>query len=151
MRTVLRSVFFLMLMASGIMLCVVNARAVADDNAGPVRLARFSYVSGNVTWHYGDDDSWTDATRNMPLRQGAQIWTNDSSRAEVEFDDGARLRLDSNTLVTLQTLYSDEQGEFTEITLSNGSVHMHLKNTYSIYQVNTPFASLKAAKCSLSG
>src|SRR5580700_2493998 len=73
-------------------------RARADDNSGPVRLARFSYLQGSVTWHYGDDASWANAVRNMPLREGAQIWTSDSSRAEIEFDDGARLRLDSNTL-----------------------------------------------------
>ena len=117
----------------------------ADDNTGAVRLARFSFLSGSVTWHYGDDTSWANAARNMPLRDGAQIWTSDSIRAEIQFDDGARLRLDSNTLVTLQTLYSDDKGEFTELTLNNGSVHMHLKTRYSIYQINTPYASLKAA------
>ena len=108
-------------------------------------MARFSYLSGSVTWHYGDDASWANASRNMPLREGAQIWTSDSSRAEIQFDDGSRLRLDSNTLITLQTLYSDDKGEYTELTLINGSAHMHLKTRYSIYQMNTPYASLKAA------
>ncbi len=121
------------------------AQCSADENTGAVRLARFSYLSGSVTWHYGDDTSWSNATRNMPLRDGAQIWTSDSSRAEIQFDDGARLRLDSNSLITLQTLFSDDKGEFTELTLNNGSAHMHLKTRYSIYQINTPYASLKAA------
>lgn len=118
--------------------------ARADDNTGPVRMARFSYLSGNVTWRNGTDTDWSAAVRNMPLHQGAQIWTADNSRVEIQFDDGSRVRLDQNTLITLQTLYSDNQGEFTEITLNDGEVAMRLNNQYSLYQVNTPLASLKA-------
>jgi hypothetical protein len=69
----------------------------------------------------------------------------EGGRAEVQFDDGSRIRLDSNTLITLQTLYSDADGEFTEITLNDGQVYLRLNNKFSLYQVNTPLASLKAA------
>ena len=102
--------------------------ARADDNTGPVRMARFSYLSGNVTWRNGSASDWSAAVRNLPLRQGVQIWTSDNSRAEVQFDDGSRVRLDQNTLITLQTLYSDPQGEFTEITLNDGEVALRLNN-----------------------
>lgn len=116
----------------------------SDANSGPVRLARFSLVTGDVTWRDSTDGSWSAASQNMPLRQGAQIWVSDGGRAEVQLDDGSRIRLDSNTLITLQTLYSDADGEFTEITLNDGQVYLHLNNKYSLYQVNTPQASLKA-------
>lgn len=123
-----------------------DMQAGADDaDAGPVRLARFANVTGDVTWRDSTEGSWSAASRNMPLRQGAQIWVSDGGRAEVQFDDGSRVRLDSNTLITLQTLYSDADGEFTEITLNDGRAYLRLTNKYSVYQVNTPQASLKAA------
>ena len=121
----------------------VNGGAAA--NSGPVRLARFSYLKGDVTWRADAQSDWTAAAQNMPLRQGVQVWVGDDSRAEVQFDDGSRVRLDANSLVTLQTLYSDADGEFTEITLNEGEVFLRLSNQYSVYQVNTPGASLKAS------
>ena len=116
----------------------------AEASNGPVRLARFSYIQGNVTWRGADGDDWAGAALNMPLRQGAQIWVSDNSRAEIQFDDGSRLRLDRNTLITLQTLYSDAQGEFTEINLNDGETHLRLTNKFSVYQVNSPLSSVKA-------
>ena len=114
-----------------------------EASNGPTRLARFTYVQGNVTWRGADGDDWAGAATNMPLRQGAQIWVSDGSRAEIQFDDGARLRLDRNTLVTLQTLFSDAQGEFTEINLNDGETDLRTNNKYSVYQVNSPLSSVK--------
>jgi hypothetical protein len=111
---------------------------------GPVRLARFSYVSGDVTWRGDAQADWSAATLNLPLRQGAQIWVPDASRAEVQFDDGSHLRLDSGTLITLQTLYSDADGEFTELTLNEGLTALRLREDHSTYQINTPLVSIKA-------
>jgi hypothetical protein len=121
-----------------------QARAAGYSNNGPVRMARVSYVIGDVSWRRDSRMGWSSAVRNLPLRQGAQIWVPAGSRAEIQFDDGSRLRLGSNALVTLQTLYSDAEGEFTEITLNDGLSALRLKNKYSIYQVNTPIVSLKA-------
>jgi hypothetical protein len=112
---------------------------------GPVRMARFSYVSGDVTWRGDADGQWSAASGNLPLRQGAQIWATEGGRAEIQFDDGSRLRLDSGTVITLQTLFSDADGEFTEITLNEGHAALRLRSERSIYQVNTPIVSAKAA------
>ncbi len=111
---------------------------------GPVRMARFSYVQGDVTWRVDSHSEWSAATRNLPLRQGAELWVSEGGRAEIQFDDGSRLRLGSGALVTLQTLYSDAEGEFTEITLKDGPIALRLKHDRSIYQVNTPLVSVKA-------
>src|SRR5690348_13272094 len=51
-----------------------EARPDNSDNNAPVRLARFSMVSGNVTWRRDDDAEWSLATMNLPVREGAQIW-----------------------------------------------------------------------------
>ncbi len=113
--------------------------------AGPVRLARVSFVEGNVTWRPDDSSAWSPATINMPLQQGSEIWVNGGGRAEVQFDDGSDIRLGNNAVATLQSLYSDTQGEFTELKLNDGTSSLHLKDKYSIYQVDTPFESVKAA------
>src|SRR5579871_298772 len=119
------------------------AGADSADN-GPVRMARFSYVSGEVTWRGDGMDSWAPGALNMPLRQGAQIGVTGNGHAEIQFDDGSLLRLGGGAVATLQTLYSDSQGEFTEIKLSDGLAALRLRDSHSIYQVDTPVASLKA-------
>ena len=114
-------------------------------DAGPVRLARFSYLSGGVTWRGDDAGEWSSANINLPMRQGAQISVAKGGRAEIQFDDGTLLRLGSSSVATLQTLYSDSEGEFTEIKMTDGIAALRIKHDRSIYQVDTPLVSLKAS------
>ncbi len=116
----------------------------ANASAGPVRLARFAYVQGNVTWRADQSLDWAGATSNLPLKQGAQIWVASGGRAEVQFDDGSYLRLGSGAIATLQVLYSDTNGEFTEIGLTSGLSMLKVKHEASIYQLDTPLVSVKA-------
>lgn len=113
------------------------------DN-GPVRMARISYQSGKVDWRATGDLQWSAAKRNLPMRQGAQVWVPEGSRAEIQFDDGGALRMGGGAAATLSTLYSDNQGEFTEIKLTNGLATLHLLNPRSVYQIDTPSAAIKA-------
>ena len=78
------------------------------------------------------------------MRQGAQVWVNGTGRADLQFDDGSELRLGNGALVTLKTLYSDNQGEFTQITLKQGLATLYVRHEHSVYQINTPFVSVKA-------
>jgi hypothetical protein len=114
-------------------------------NDGPVRLARIAYVSGNVTWRTDENGQWSAVSINLPLREGAQISVTDGGRAEIQFDDGSVLRLGNGAIATLQTLYSDADGEFTEIKLNAGLASLRLRNSISVYQIDTPVASIKAA------
>src|ERR1051325_5649865 len=115
-----------------------------NDNAGPVRMARFSVVRGEVSWRPDEQEEWSRAATNLPLRQGSQIWAAEGSRAEIQFDDGSDLRLGSGALVTLRTMYSDADGEFTQITLKDGEAGLRLQHDHSVNQVDTPFASVSA-------
>src|SRR5579862_2645674 len=114
----------------------------SDQTAGPVRMARVSYVNGNVTWRPDGDTDWTAATVNTPMRQGAQVWVGDGGRVELQFDDGSDLRLGSGGVATLQTLFSDSQGEFTEIKMTDGLGSLDLRTDHSIYQIDTPHGSV---------
>jgi hypothetical protein len=121
-----------------------TAPAPTEDTSGPVRMARVSYVNGSVTWRPDGDTDWTSATVNTPMRQGAQVWVSDGGRAEIQFDDGSVLRIGSGAVVTLQTLFSDTQGEFTEIKMTDGLASMDLRTDHSIYQIDTPHGSVKS-------
>jgi hypothetical protein len=116
----------------------------ASANAGPVRMARFDYMKGGVEWRPNEGQQWSPASRNLPIRQGAQIYAPDAARSEVQFDDGSDMRLGAGAVATLVTLYSDNQGEFTEVKLTNGLATFHLTNKNSLYQIDTPTGSIKS-------
>ena len=116
----------------------------ATANSGPVRLARVSYLAGPVSWRPNDSTEWSSSSMNMPLRQGAQIWVKSGSRGELIFDDGSTVRLGAGAIATMQTMYSDDHGEFTEIKLNDGLATFHLRNKNSEFQIDTPQSSVKA-------
>ena len=126
----------------------VSASASADKgdlrSEGPVRMARFAYVSGNVTWRDGPTGEWSQATVNLPIRQSAEILVLKGGRADVQFDDGSELRLGNGALVTLKTLYSDNKGEFTQIDLKDGLATLYSRHPESVYQIDTPMVSVKS-------
>lgn len=120
--------------------------AVGDSsNPGPVRMARISYVKSGAEYRPTASVGWSTASVNTPLRQGAQIWAENSSRTETVFDDGSVLRLGNGGLATLETMYSDSNGEFTELKVTNGLATIHIKSKLSQFQVDTPQASVKAS------
>ena len=125
----------------------VTENSVGADSAasspGPVRMARVSYLTGASSWRPSDSVDWSKGSINTPLRQGAQIWAK-SGRDEVQFDDGSTMRLGGGALAVLQTMYSDANGEFTEIKQTAGLASYNLRVNVSEYQIDTPCASVKA-------
>lgn len=75
-----------------------------------------------MTWRADDNASWSKATVNLPVRDGTQLWASDGGRAEIRFDDGSLLRLGNDAIVTVQSLYRDDQGAFTQIRMIAGVV-----------------------------
>ena len=110
-----------------------------------IRQARIEYVSGKVTWRADENATWKKASRNEPLKQNAQIWVTEGGRAELRFEDGSLLRLGNDSIVTLQTLYRDDQGPFTEIKLVSGIATLEVRAEKSVYQVDAPFLTVKTS------
>lgn len=113
----------------------------AQNASGPVRMARLSYMDGAVQYRASTDQYWSAAFLNLPFRQDAQVWVQ-TGRAELQFDDGAVLRLDSGSTITLQTMSADANGEFTEIALNQGRASLDTRNDRSEYVVDTPLDSV---------
>ncbi|HEV2472558.1 MAG TPA: FecR domain-containing protein, partial [Chthonomonadales bacterium] len=118
---------------------------VNESNSGPVRMCRFSDVSGSISWRADSSAPWSEAAVNLPLRQDAEIAASGGGRAEIEFDDGSHLRMARGAVVTLRTMYSDSQGEFTEIAVRSGVIGLGLRQGPSVYQIDTPIVSVDAS------
>ena len=111
----------------------------------PRRLARIEYVSGNVTWRANSKANWSKAGVNRALNEGAEIWAEDGGRAEVRFDDGSLLRIGSNGVATLQTVYADAQSEYTQVKILSGIATLEPRDARSIFEIVTPVVNVKTA------
>jgi hypothetical protein len=78
-----------------------------DDDEAYVRIARLSYIEGNVSYQHATDVDWAAASINLPLEPGDRIYTSSDGRAEIEFDDGSVYRLARNTDVEILSLRDD--------------------------------------------
>jgi hypothetical protein len=123
--------------------------APKTDSATPptsgVRLAKFEYVSGDVTWRPDANANWKPAKQNTAINSGAQIWVVGGGKAEIRFEDGGIVRLGHDAIATLDTMYSDAQGNFTRVVLSGGLGWLSLKSAKSVYEADLPAASVIAS------
>jgi len=76
---------------------------MAESDDPPARVARLSYVNGNVSFEPSGEDQWSQATINYPLTTGDRIFTDRSARAELETGNVA-VRLSENTDLTTANL-----------------------------------------------
>lgn len=81
--------------------CSLCGVAAAQDD---FRIARLSYLEGQVSFQHTDEVDWTAASINLPLQPGDRIYTGDNGRAEIEFDDGSVLRLAEKTDIEIFTM-----------------------------------------------
>jgi hypothetical protein len=123
------------------------APAFADDNPYvDVRLTRISLIEGELLFQRGDDDEWTAASVNMPLRPHDRLWTTDGARSEVQLDDGTAVRIAENTNLDLLDL---ELG-MTQMQLTLGVVSITTppSRRATTVELDTPQASLQLSPAS---
>ncbi|MBL8297012.1 MAG: FecR domain-containing protein [Rhodanobacteraceae bacterium] len=117
----------------GALLVVVGASAAYVDP--PSRVARLSYIRGDVSFSPAGEDRWVNATRNRPLIRGDRLWTDRGARAELQAGN-AVFRIDEGT--SLQILNLDDRTAQLEIT--QGTLNLRVRRIYQdqIFEVNTP-------------
>jgi len=128
--------------ALALLLSAITPAAVAQDqNDPPGRVARLSYVSGDVSFAPAGEDQWTEAGPNRPLVTGDSLATGDSSRAELEVG-AAALRLNSDTTLNVAAL--DDHNA--QVQLNSGTVEMRVRifNRGDNYEVDSPSAAFVA-------
>jgi hypothetical protein len=94
----------------------------ADDWDGPSRVGRLTWVAGGVAVRPSETDEWARAQRNMPIFEGDEIWSDERSRAEVQFGARDFLRFADGANVTFWRVEDD----FTQIGLRSGTATLSI-------------------------
>lgn len=102
-----------------------TATGFADSQA---RIVRLSYIEGDVQLDRGDGGGYIRAFLNMPLVEGASLWTKEDARAEIEFEDGSTVRLVPDSIVYFSELRLRSDGSrATALELKDGSGYFNVK------------------------
>ena len=121
----------------------------AQDQDPSARVARASYLQGEVSFRPGNVDDWTSATLNYPLTTGDHLWTDVDARAELHVganairlapetafeildldDNHLQIRLtQGSALVRVRTLDADDN---IEIDTPTGAVTLMRDGTYRV-------------------
>ncbi len=110
-RTNLSRTFFVVLFS--LFICgalSVNVRATEGDDRAydeydtTARVARISFLDGEVSLHRADSDGWERATANMPLVEGDTLATGRDGRFEIQIDGRKFIRLGVYSSLTINTL-----------------------------------------------
>lgn len=110
-----------LLLALGILVSLTGS-AFADSN---IRFVRLSFVQGSVLIDQGAGDGFKHAILNMPVSSSTRIRTGDTGLAEVQFEEGATLRLAGGTSVLFQPLLLTSKGmRVSGISVGDGTVYI---------------------------
>ncbi|HJU38493.1 MAG TPA: DUF6600 domain-containing protein, partial [Tahibacter sp.] len=101
----------------------------------PARVARLSYLRGDVSFQPAGADDWVQANLNRPLGTGDKLYTDRDSRVEMEVG-AATVRLDAGSSFDILNL--DDEVAQTELT--EGVMNLHVRRVFEgqSYEVDTP-------------
>ena len=94
----------------------------AQDQDPSARVARTSFLQGDVSFRPGNVDDWTSATLNYPLTSGDHLWTDAGARAELHVGANA-IRLAPQTAFEILDLDDNHL----QIRLSQGSALLRVR------------------------
>jgi hypothetical protein len=119
----------------GALLVLAAAGAQAEYVDPPSRVARLSFIRGEVSFSPAGEDDWVNATRNRPLIRGDRLWADRGARAELQAGN-ATFRIDEGT--SFQILNLDDRTAQIEIT--QGTLNLRVRRIYEgqIFEVDTP-------------
>ena len=129
--------------AATLLLCAAGVlqAQTASDTAGdpPDRVARLSYMEGDVGLLPSGAQDWGEAGINRPLTTGDRLSSSTGARAELELD-GAALRLDGGTDVGFLQL--DDQ--LAQLELTQGTLNLTVRqlDDGQSYEIDTPTVAL---------
>jgi hypothetical protein len=131
--------------AAMLLMCAVGgwaqAQAVTSGDAAdpPSRVARLSYLTGDVGFLPSGASTWSDANLNRPLTTGDRLSTGADARAELEFG-GSNLRMDSGTDFGLLDLGD----QVAQIELTQGTLGLSVRDLGDgqSVEIDTPTVAL---------
>jgi hypothetical protein len=128
--------------AATLLLCaagVLQAQTADTADDPPDRVARLSYMEGDVGLLPSGAQDWGQAGINRPLTTGDRLSSSTGARAELELD-GAALRLDGRTDVGFLQL--DDQ--LAQLELTQGTLNLTVRqlDDGQSYEIDTPTVAL---------
>ena len=122
-----------------LVLCAALSVAQADDADPPGRAAQLSDAEGAVSLQPAGVQEWAAATLNRPLTTGDRLWSDQSSRAELNLGT-AGVRLGSNTGFAFLNL--DDRNAQMQLTAGALIVSVRELQVGENYEVDTPNIAL---------
>jgi hypothetical protein len=97
---------------------------VVDDYTPEVtnRVARISFLRGDVQIRRADSKDWERATLNLPIVEGDEITTDAAARLEIQFNSQSYLRLAENSYLKIVNL----KDEGIAVSLPQGSLSLRV-------------------------
>jgi FecR protein len=112
---------------------------IADDQPQrkdpPGRAVRLQYMSGSVSFQPQGTGDWVAGSLNRPLTNADNLWTDKSSRAELNTGAGI-LRTSDETSLTLTNVSDNSM----QVELHQGTLDLHVRHLLGgeIYEIDTP-------------
>jgi hypothetical protein len=125
-----------LLLGVAALLVFTTPQAKADDQADPPsRVARISYIDGNVSFQPTGSDDWAAAAKNRPVTIGDKIWSDKDSRVELQAGE-ASFHIGSMTAFSFLNL--DEN--ITQVRVAEGAVNFRVRELREgdLYEIDTP-------------
>lgn len=123
---------------------------VTDDETPEVtaRVARISFLRGNVQIRHSDSQDWERATNNLPIVEGDEIAADSNSRLEIQFDSRSFLRLAENAYLKVTTL----RDEGIALSLPNGSLSLgvsEFNKDRGYFEIDAPNTTISVQKAGI--
>ncbi len=122
--------------------------AVVKDDTDPEvtdRVARISFISGDVKIRRIGSDDWEKAVLNLPLIEGDQVATGDDARVEIQLNSYSHIRLDENAFLKFATLKYDGIA----VSLSQGTLAVRvtdLEKAGGFFEIDAPNTTVAIQK-----
>ncbi len=100
---------------------LMPVRLAGDEGDPPARVARLSYLKGNVSLQPSGANDWSQATLNFPLTTGDRLYTYNGSQAELEVGSVA-VRASEGTDLTVANL----NDQVMQLGLGSGTVRLRV-------------------------
>ena len=121
-----------------------------DDSKPDVtaKVARISFLSGDVQIRRTGTEDWERATLNLPIVEGDEIATDSNSRVEIQFDLDRFLRLSENAYLKMTAL----REEGISVSLPQGSMSLRIlefNKDRSYFEVDAPKTTIAVQKAGM--
>ncbi len=113
-----------------------------DEDDEPVqRVARLTFIDGDVSFLRSGVTEWSDAVENLPLLSGDQIYVGKRGRAEIQFGRGNYVRLSEQTALTITEL--SHTAALLEVTEGIAIIRLErFGQAWDRFEVDTPNSAL---------